>query len=77
MQIKKILRLGKPITLAFDKDVVLEDIFIECRKFKGLIDVYYIYDTLGLLIKKESPMDKGIDIFNQLREQCKFKYKGE
>jgi DNA primase len=77
IQIKKLFKLGKPIVLTFDKDVALEQIFIECRKFKGLIDLYYIYDTLDLLKGNESPVDKGIEIFNQLRIQCKFKYRGE
>lgn len=77
MQVKKILKIGKPVVLAFDKDVTLEEIFIECKKFKGLTDVYYIFDTLDLLQGKESPTDKGIEIFNRLYTECKFKYKGE
>lgn len=76
-QIRKLLKLGKPLVLAFDKDVTLEEIFIECRKFKGLIDIFYIFDTSNLLENKESPTDKGIDIFRQLLEECKIKYKGE
>lgn len=77
IQVKKILKLGKEVILAFDKDVTLEEIFIECRKFKGLIKISYIFDNLDLLKKKESPTDRGIDIFNQLIEECKFEYKGE
>lgn len=77
MQVKKLLKLCKPIILLFDKDVKLEEILIECRKFKGLCDVYYVYDTLNLLGEKDSPMDRGIEVFNKLIEQCKFKYKGE
>lgn len=77
IQVKKILKLGKPIVIGFDKDVSLEEIYIECRKFKGLIDVYYIYDTLGLLKGKESPTDKGINVLQKLLNNCKFKYKGE
>lgn len=77
LQLKKLLKLGKPIVLAFDKDVSLEEIYMECRKFKGLVDVYYIYDTLNLLHKKESPSDRGSDIFLKLIKECKFKYKGE
>jgi DNA primase len=77
IQVKKILKIGKPVVLIFDKDVTLEEIFIECKKFKGLIPVYYIYDTLELLKEKESPTDKGIEIFTILLTECKFKYKGE
>jgi hypothetical protein len=77
IQVKKILKLGKPIVIMFDKDVSLNEIFIECRKFKKLIDVYYVYDTLGLLKRKESPSDRGKEVFDKLLEKCKFKYKGE
>jgi DNA primase len=77
IQLKKILKLGKAIVLMFDNDVSLEEIFVECRKFKGLLDIYYIKDTLNLLGKKDSPCDKGIDVFNRLINECKFKYKGE
>lgn len=77
IQLKKILKLNKNIVLLFDKDVALDQIMIECRKFKGLCDVYYIYDTLNLLNEKQSPMDCGIEIFNKLITECKFKYKKE
>lgn len=77
LQLKKILKLGKSVVLTFDKDVTLEEIYIECRKFNRLLDVYYIYDKLDLLKGKESPTDKGLDIFIKLTKECKFKYKGE
>lgn len=77
IQLKKLLKLGKNIILAFDKDVTLEEIFIECRKFNNLCDVYYIYDTLNILKEKESPIDKGLEVFNKLYNECKFLYKGE
>jgi len=76
-QLNKLLKLGKDIVLAFDKGVSLEDIYIECRKFKGLCNVYYIYDCDNLLKDKESPSDKGYEIFNKLYTEYKFKYKGE
>lgn len=74
-QLRKLLKLGKPAVLMFDKDVTLDEIKEECKKFKNLIDVYYVYDTLDLLKGKESPTDKGIEIFRELLEKCKFKYK--
>ena len=76
-QLNKLLKLGKDIVLAFDKGVSLEDIYIECRKFKNLCNVYYIYDYDNLLKNKESPSDKGYEIFNKLYTEYKFKYKGE
>ena len=77
IQVKKLLKLGKTLIIAFDKDVTLEQIFIECKKFNGLCDVYYLFDTLDLLKKKQSPSDCGVEIFNKMMEECKFKYKGE
>jgi len=76
-QLNKLLKLGKDIVLAFDKGVSLEDIYIECRKFKGLCNVYYIYDYDDLLSNKQSPTDRGFEIFNKLYTEYKFKYKGE
>jgi DNA primase len=77
VQLTKLLKLGKDIILAFDKDVILDDIFVECKKFKkGLCNVYYIYDDLDLLQGKESVTDKGKEIFMQLYTNCKFKYEG-
>ena len=76
-QLTKLLKLGKSIILALDKDVSLEGIFIECKKFKGLCPVFYIFDTLDLLHKKDSPVDQGLDISYRLYTECKFEYKGE
>lgn len=77
LQLKKILKLGKPVVLMFDKDVTLQEIYMECRKFNRLIDVYYVYDALNLLSGKESPTDRGRYVFFKLIQECKFKYKGE
>ncbi len=77
IQLHKLLKSNKTIVLAFDKDVALEDIFIECRKFKGLCNVKYIYDKDNLLHNKESPCDKGKDIFMRLYNEYNFEYKGE
>lgn len=76
-QLERLIKLHKDIVLVFDKGVTLEQIFIECRKFKGLCNVYYIYDKDNLLRGKESPTDRGFEIFNKLYTEYKFKYKGE
>lgn len=76
-QLNQLIKLHKKIVLAFDKDVILEDIFIECRKFRNLCDVYYIYDKDNILKAKESPTDKGFEVWNELTTKYKFKYKGE
>jgi DNA primase len=70
-QVMQLLKLGKPIVIMFDKDVTLEEILNECAKFKGLIDVYYAIDENNLLSGKESPTDRGSDIFNRLLENKK------
>jgi hypothetical protein len=75
MQLKKLFKLGKNIVLAYDKDVTLEEIFIECKKFNSMCDVSYIFDNIGLLGKKESPSDNGIEVFKRLYDECKFQYK--
>lgn len=77
MQINKLLKLGKDIVLCFDKDVQLNEIYIECRKFRELCNVYYVYDYDDLLIGKQSPSDCGYEIFNKLINEYKFKYNGE
>lgn len=73
-QIKLLIKLGKPIVIMFDKDVSEEDIKIECRRFKGLLEIYYCLDDDNLLDKKDSPTDKGINVFNQILNH-KYKFK--
>ena len=70
-QAEVINKLNKKIVLAYDKDVEIEEIERECSKLNG--DVYYIKDEWDLLDKKDSPTDKGIDIWNKLYYN-KFKY---
>lgn len=76
-QLNRLIKLHKDIVLVFDKDVTLEEIFIECRKFKGMCNLYYLYDYDNLLKNKESPTDRGEEIFNKLYENYKYKYNGE
>ena len=70
-QAEVINKLNKKIVLAYDKDVEMAEIERECSKLDG--DVYYIKDEWDLLGKKDSPTDKGIDIWNKLYYN-KFKY---
>ena len=67
-QVTKLLQLGKDIIICFDNDVSEEEIKNECRKFRGLCNVYYVKDENNLLGKKDSPSDKGLDIFEKLVE---------
>ena len=75
-QREELILLGKSITIAFDKDVSYEEIISECKKFDNRIEVYYIWDKDNLLKGKESPMDKGIEVFNLLYTKYRFKYEG-
>ena len=64
------------ITIAFDKEY--EDWRSEearayrmkieglCKKFKGQATFYYIWDMDNLLNKKDSPFDKGKEVFEEL-----------
>lgn len=72
-QVRKLLSIGKPIVIAFDKDVKLKDVIAQCNKFRG-IDVYYIYDTEDFLSGKMSPTDDGEYTFKMLDSLCKYKF---
>lgn len=57
------------IIIAFDKDVTREEVIKECKKIKEVlpnIKIYIIWDYDNLLDEKDSPTDKGIEIFKQL-----------
>lgn len=66
MRIKK-LGLDKKIIIAFDNDKTIDDLRKVAKVF-GDKDVFAIMDTDELLNKKMAPIDKGIEIFNKLKE---------
>ena len=64
------------ITVAFDKEyedwrseeaqqyrMKIENL---CKKYKGMATFYYIWDMDNLLARKDSPFDKGKEVFEQL-----------
>ncbi|MEG0087042.1 MAG: hypothetical protein RR817_11295, partial [Niameybacter sp.] len=65
-QLLRLLRYGKPIVLAYDKDVTIEEVSLELNKFKSLVDTSYIQDTDNLLDPKDSPSDKGHLVWERL-----------
>lgn len=66
-QLKKILSLHcKSVILALDKDVTYEEIKEISNKLKIFLNVYIIKDKNNLLNEKDSPIDKGIGIWNKL-----------
>lgn len=74
IQVKKLLKLGKSIVLCLDKDVSKEEVLMELKKFSGLCRTFYIFDTLNLLKPKQSPVDCGREVWDELNENCKFEY---
>lgn len=67
-QLFKLISLNKDIVLALDKDVSIEELRVIAEEFKGLCNVYAIYDDKNILVGKESPMDRGCDVWNKLYE---------
>ena len=64
------------ITLAFDKEYdkpyseegkkYRQKLIDKCKKYQGLATFYYIFDEHGLLNKKDSPIDRGLETFETL-----------
>jgi hypothetical protein len=65
---KKILQLRCDVVIAFDKDIGIKEIYKEASKINQFTNVYAIYDKENLLDigTKDSPVDKGKDIFDRL-----------
>lgn len=69
-QMKILAKLGTRVTFALDKDVAIcEDKNI--NKLKQYVSVCYLQDTNNLLDDKDSPVDKGFDVFKTLYIQKK------
>lgn len=67
-QMKILAKLGCRVVFALDKDVaVRKDCHIE--KLKQYVNVEYIFDSDNLLSPKDSPVDKGNDVWNLLYER--------
>ena len=67
-QLPLILALHCNVILAFDKDKTFKEVMIEAGYFKNYTNVSFIYDKSNLLTGKDSPIDKGKDIFMKLYE---------
>ena len=73
-QIKIILSSNvEEVIIAFDKDVSEEEVREQCKKFDKYVNVSYIFDKWNLLKEKDSPIDRGIKIWNFLYNN-RFKY---
>ena len=58
-------KLGCNVIFALDKDVRVRD-DRNVNKLKQYVNVYYLWDKDNLLDEKDSPVDKGQEVFNAL-----------
>lgn len=65
-QVKILISLDVPITIAWDKDISLYHIRQTCSKFFGIRQIFYIWDSWDLLGNKDSPADMPNKIYNFL-----------
>ena len=70
-QAKLLIGLGCSVVFALDNDVdIRKDRNIQ--KLSHYVNVSYIYDTDGLLSEKDSPVDKGKEVFERLYVSRKY-----
>ena len=74
INILKDLGIGIKFVFAWDKDKDVEFVFNEVKKLKGRLK-YAIYDKDNLLSGKDSPCDKGKDVFETLYNKYNYKIK--
>jgi len=72
-QVKILIGLDVDIIICYDEGVSLEHIRRECEKFKGVRNVYYIFDKWKVLKHKESPADR-LNKQYQILKKYKIKY---
>ena len=64
-QLVILAKLGCDVVFALDKDIKIRD-DKNIKKLKQYVNVYYLWDRLNLLDDKDSPVDKGYEVFNKL-----------
>lgn len=70
-QIKILIGLNVEIVICYDKDIKLDYVLNECKKFKHIRKCSYIFDEWDLLEEKESPADKHWKIFKFMSKHRK------
>lgn len=65
-QLELIIALGVDVVFALDNDVPACDIEVMAEAFRGVSRVFYIKDELGLLKSKDSPLDRGREVWMRL-----------
>lgn len=71
-QIRQLLELHCDIVFCWDKGVNIEKLKDKIRVLTKFTNVYLVLDNRGLLKDKDSPIDKGLEIFQELY-RCKIK----
>jgi len=72
-QLKILAKLGCRVVFALDKDVRVRDDH-NIAKLKQFVNVEYLWDSGDLLDDKDAPVDKGIEVFQNLYEH-RLKYR--
>lgn len=67
-QMKLLAGLGCRVVFALDKDVSVRDDH-NIRKLKQFVNVEYVWDRDGLLGEKDSPVDRGPEVWRRLYER--------
>lgn len=65
LQLKILAKLGVRVVFALDKEVVIRD-DPNIAKLKRYVNTEYLWDKDGLIDDKDSPVDKGLEIFTKL-----------
>lgn len=76
-QLNLLLKYCKPqeIVICFDKeekkgeDIYFNKLYTLCKKYTQYANFSFIYDRLGLLNLKDSPTDRGEEVFKKLLEK--------
>lgn len=71
VDILKQIGLDIEIILCYDKGITMDEIKGQAKLFNGR-EVYAMYDIKKLLGKKDSPIDCGVEIWNELVDDCIF-----
>lgn len=67
VQMKLLITLGCRVVFALDKDVRIRDDH-NIKRLKQFVNVEYVYDSGNLLEDKDSPVDRGLDVWQVLYE---------
>lgn len=72
-QLKILAKLGVNVVFALDKDAdPTKDHNIQ--KLRRYVSVSYLFDFKNLLGEKDSPVDRGSNVFKTLYEECKYRF---